>query len=70
MSVPADPRVVAGELAPLGEGHVPRLLLQEGAVEETENAELGKRGELLSVCSVCGTCLHSTFLNLHVFFKQ
>lgn len=42
--VPADPRVGAGALAPLREGHVPRLLCQEGAVEEAEDAELGQRG--------------------------
>lgn len=43
---PVGPRVGAGPLAPLREGHVPRLLLQEGAVEETEVAELGQRGGL------------------------
>lgn len=40
------PRVGAGTLAPLREGHVPRLLLQEGAVEEAEVTELGQRGGL------------------------
>lgn len=44
--VPVGPRVGAGPLAPLREGHVPRLLLQERAVEETENGESGQRGEL------------------------
>lgn len=44
--VPVGPRVGAGPVAPLREGHVPRLLLQEGTVEETENAELGQRGGL------------------------
>lgn len=36
----------AGPLAPLREGHVPRLLLQEGAVEEAKNAKLGQGGRL------------------------
>lgn len=44
--VPAGPGVAAGLLAPLREGHVPRLLLQEGAVEAAEDAELGQRGGL------------------------
>lgn len=46
--VPAGSRVGAGVLAPFREGHVPRLLLQERAVEETEVAELGQRGEFSS----------------------
>lgn len=61
---PAGPWVDARLLAPLGEGHVPRLLLQEGAVEETEDAKLGQRGGLFSNLFVCmvhfvhhqGTC--------------
>lgn len=53
--VPAGPGVAAGLLAPLREGHVPRLLLQEGAVEETEDAELGQRGGLFSYLSVYRT---------------
>ena len=51
--VPAGSRVGAGSLAPFWEGHVPWLLLQERAVEETEVAELGQRGELSSFLSVC-----------------
>ncbi len=53
--VPVGPRVAAGPLAPLREGHVPGLLLQERAVEETENAELGQRGGLFSILSVYRT---------------
>ncbi|KAI4818439.1 hypothetical protein KUCAC02_011780 [Chaenocephalus aceratus] len=37
------PEWVSGTLAPLREGCVPRLLLQERAVEETEAGELGQR---------------------------
>lgn len=53
--VPAGPGVAAGLLAPLREGHVPRLLLQEGAVEATEDAELGQRGGLFRNLSVYRT---------------
>lgn len=66
-SVPVGPRVAAGPLAPLREGHVPGLLLQERAVEETENAELGQRGGLFNFLSLYGTCFtcHLLFLRYY-----